>query len=49
VFLRWKGLEKSEQGDFFVRSGPGSVRLGETDVEEYVRTRFESQGSAGVA
>lgn len=40
VFLRWKGLEKSERGDFYVRSGPGTVRLGEADVEEYVRTRF---------
>jgi type I restriction enzyme R subunit len=40
VFLRWKSLEKSERGDLYVRSGPGTVRLGETDVEEYVRTRF---------
>ncbi|MCA9605153.1 MAG: putative DNA binding domain-containing protein [Myxococcales bacterium] len=40
VFLRWKGLEKTERGDFYVRSGPGTVRLGEKDVEEYVRTRF---------
>jgi len=46
VFLRWKGLEKSERGDFCVRSGPGTVRLGETDVEEYVRTRFPQKASA---
>ncbi|MFQ5698046.1 MAG: helix-turn-helix domain-containing protein, partial [Myxococcota bacterium] len=49
VFLRWKGLEKSEQGDFFVRSGPGTVRLGETDADEYVRTRFPQQSSASAA
>ena len=49
VFLCWKSLEKSERGDFYVRSGPGTVRLGETDVEEYVRTRFpqKAAGSAG--
>lgn len=42
VFLRWKGLEKSEQGDLYVRSGPGSVRLGGEDVEAYVTSRFGS-------
>jgi hypothetical protein len=40
VFLRWKGLEKSERGDLYVRSGPGSVRLGEEDVEKYVTSRL---------
>ena len=40
VFLRWKGLEKSTDGDFYVRSGPGSVRLEGADVEQYIRTRF---------
>lgn len=43
VFLRWKGLEKSQRGDFYVRSGPGTIRLGEKDVEAYVRTRFGSE------
>jgi hypothetical protein len=46
VYLRWKALEKSARGDFFVRSGPGTVRLGETDVEEYVRTRFPQESGA---
>ena len=27
VFLRWKGMESAEEGDFFVRSGPGTVKL----------------------
>ena len=40
VFLSWKGLEKEDRGDFFVRSGPGTVRLSPTDTREYVRTRF---------
>jgi len=46
VYLRWKGLEKSESGDLFVRSGPGTVRLGEKDVAEYVRTRFPEKPAA---
>ncbi len=40
VFLRWKGVEKAAGGDFFVRSGPGTVPLTPHDAEEYVRTRF---------
>jgi hypothetical protein len=27
VFLRWNGLEAVPEGDFFVRSGPGTVKL----------------------
>jgi hypothetical protein len=40
VFLRWKRLEASAEGDFFVRSGPGSVRLSPESAKEYIRTRF---------
>ena len=43
VYLRWKGLEKTEEGDLYVRSGPGTVRLGEEDAEKYVATRFASK------
>ncbi len=42
VYLRWKGMEKRERGDFFVRSGPGTIRLTEEDVQKYVATRFSS-------
>ena len=42
VYLRWKGVEKAPDGDFYVRSGPGTVRLGEADTERYVVTRFGS-------
>jgi hypothetical protein len=27
VFLKWKGVEATSEGDFFVRSGPGTVKL----------------------
>ena len=40
VYLRWKGLEKGEGGDLYVRSGPGTVRLSNEDADEYVKTRF---------
>ena len=40
VFLKWKGVEAAESGDFFVRSGPGTVRLSAQDAKVYVRTRF---------
>lgn len=40
VFLRWKGMETSPEGDFFVRSGPGTVKLPPESAREYVRTRF---------
>ena len=43
VYLRWKGLEKAAAGDFYVRSGPGSVPLGEEDAGKYVATRFGSK------
>ena len=40
VYLRWKGLEKAVEGDLYVRSGPGTVRLGKEDADKYVATRF---------
>ena len=40
VYLRWKGVEKRPEGDFFVRSGPGTVALPPESAAEYVRTRF---------
>jgi type I restriction enzyme R subunit len=42
VFLRWKGVEKSPRGDFYVRSGPGSISLNPADEASFIRTRFES-------
>jgi type I restriction enzyme R subunit len=40
VFLKWKGIEASPEGDFFVRSGPGTVKLSSDSAREYIRTRF---------
>jgi type I restriction enzyme R subunit len=40
VFLKWKGAEERPEGDFYVRSGPGSVRLSPESAKEYIRTRF---------
>ena len=42
VYLRWKGIEKTVGGDLYVRSGPGTVRLGKEDAQEYAATRFGS-------
>ena len=43
VYLRWKGVEKAGGGDLYVRTGPGSVRLGDDDAVQYVATRFGSK------
>jgi predicted HTH transcriptional regulator len=40
VFLKWNKIEASPEGDFFVRSGPGTVRLSPDSTKEYIRTRF---------
>ena len=42
VYLRWKGIEKTNDGDLYVRSGPGTVRLAAVDAQKYVATRFGS-------
>ena len=43
VYLRWKGLEKATDGDLYVRTGPGTVRLAAVDAQKYVATRFGSK------
>ncbi len=40
VFLKWKGMEAVPEGDYFVRSGPGTVKLPPDSAREYIRTRF---------
>jgi hypothetical protein len=45
VFLKWKGIEASPEGDFFVRSGPGTVKLSPDSAKKYIRTRFGSLGA----
>lgn len=40
VYLKWKGTEAAVDGDFFVRSGPGTIKLAPESAKKYVRTRF---------
>jgi len=40
VFLKWNGIETSPEGDFFVRTGPGTIKLASDSTKEYIRTRF---------
>ncbi len=40
VFLKWKGLEENPDGDFFVRSGPSTMKLGPESAGQYIGTRF---------
>jgi len=40
TFLKWKGMEGAPDGDFFVRSGPGTVKLPTDSAEKYILTRF---------
>src|SRR5208282_4720018 len=47
VFLKWKGVEATPEGDFFVRSGPGTVKLSPDSARQYIRTRFGSPASQG--
>ncbi|MCI0416438.1 ATP-binding protein [bacterium] len=40
VYLKWKGVQDSPEGDFYVRSGPGTVKLSAENTQEYIKTRF---------
>ncbi len=46
VFLKGKGVEDKSDGDFYVRSGPGTVRLSPENTKEYIRTRFPQGGES---
>ena len=46
VFLKWKGIETEADGDFYVRSGPGSVKLSPEDTEQFIRTRFKEASNS---
>ena len=46
VFLSWKDLERENGGDFFIRSGPGTVKLSKESAGKYIRTRFPDSGAA---
>jgi hypothetical protein len=40
VFMKTKEMPEDGKGDFYVRSGPGTVKLTADDAEQYVKTRF---------
>ena len=42
VFLKWKGMNKEPDGDFFVRNGPGTVKLTPESATKYIAARFKS-------
>ena len=48
VYLKWKGMEAVPEGDFFVRSGPGSAKLPLASAKEYIRTRFGGLDRDGI-
>jgi type I restriction enzyme R subunit len=43
VFLKWRAMEAAAEGDFFVRSGPSTIKLPPQSAKEYIRTRFEER------
>ncbi len=45
VFLKWKDMEAAPAGDFFVRSGPGTVKLSPGSAQEFIRTRFAASAT----
>jgi hypothetical protein len=40
VFMKTKDMPDGNDGDFYVRSGPGTVKLSANDTAEYIKTRF---------
>ncbi len=42
VFFKWKDIEENEEGDFYVRSGPQSVKLDPDNAAEYIKTRWRN-------
>jgi hypothetical protein len=40
VYLKWKDMELTPDGDFFVRSGPRTDRLPPESAAKYIETRF---------
>jgi hypothetical protein len=46
VFLKWKEMEKEPGGDFFVRSGPGTIRLPPDSATKYIETRFPASAQS---
>jgi type I restriction enzyme R subunit len=40
VYFKWRGMEEYEEGDFYVRSGPETVKLDPEEARKYVLSRW---------
>jgi len=40
IYLKWKGIQKNPDGDFFVRKANGSVALKPEELSKYLKTRY---------
>jgi hypothetical protein len=38
--MKTKEMAEGDKGEFYVRSGPGTVKLSPEDSEKYIATRF---------
>ncbi|MCI0412262.1 hypothetical protein L0222_05600 [bacterium] len=43
--MKWKGANENPDGDFYVRSGPGTVKLKPEDIQPFISTRFHFEKS----
>jgi hypothetical protein len=48
VCLRWKSMESAPEGDFLVRSGPGTVKLPPESAHKFIQTRFGIPGTGAM-
>ncbi len=46
VLMKTKDMPAGSEEEFYVRSGPGTVKLSAEDTEEYIRTRFAKAGTS---
>ncbi|MGH7848152.1 MAG: RNA-binding domain-containing protein [Candidatus Binatia bacterium] len=49
VFMKTKDMPDGSKGDFYVRSGPGTVKLSAEDSAEYIKTRLQRTVAAVTA
>jgi type I restriction enzyme R subunit len=49
VFLKWKGMERCPDGDFYVRNGPTTICLDPGTAQEYIQKRFPHRQPTHIA
>ena len=47
AFLKWKNMEGSSDGDFYVRQGPRTVKLDNQNLAAFTQTRFKPSTKSG--